>query len=223
MIVKNEKFSEESPEESSEEESLEEGEEFSELIKYTIPGYILGLFAGVFLDFQGYQRSPLGQWFVRTLAGEGESIFEGIFSIRQRLRKAEGSMAEAYGWGKFFGIAFPWVIDLGSRLAGVNVYGIEGFYIPYFYALSDQIGANISGLLFLKRSERSWKAGFSRYIHHPVMLSSLFIIILVPLGLLGARILGFSPTTQTFTALETIAANLCWIPPLVGWLNDKFK
>jgi len=223
MSVKNEKFSEESPEESSEEESLEEGEEFSELIKYTIPGYILGLFAGVFLDFRGYQRSPLGQWFVRTLAGEGESIFEGIFSIRQRLRKAEGSMAEAYGWGKFFGIAFPWIIDLGSRLAGVNVYGIEGFYIPYFYALSDQIGANISGLLFLKRSEGSWKAGFSRYIHHPVMLSSLFIIILVPLGLLGARILGFSPTTQTFTALETIAANLCWIPPLVGWLNDKFK
>ena len=223
MSVKNEKFSEESPEESSEEESLEEGEEFSELIKYTIPGYILGLFAGVFLDFRGYQRSPLGQWFVRTLAGEGESIFEGIFSIRQRLRKAEGSMAEAYGWGKFFGIAFPWIIDLGSRLAGVNVYGIEGFYIPYFYALSDQIGANISGLLFLKRSEGSWKAGFSRYIHHPVMLSNLFIIILVPLGLLGARILGFSPTTQTFTALETIAANLCWIPPLVGWLNDKFK
>jgi len=223
MSVKNEKFSEESPEESSEEESLEEGEEFSELIKYTIPGYILGLFAGVFLDFRGYQRSPLGQWFVRTLAGEGESIFEGIFSIRQRLRKAEGSMAEAYGWGKFFGIAFPWIIDLGSRLAGVNVYGIEGFYIPYFYALSDQIGANISGLLFLKRSEGSWKAGFSRYIHHPVMLSSLFIIILVPLGLLGARILGFSPTTQTFTALETIAANLCWVPPLVGWLNDKYR
>ena len=223
MSVKNEKFSEEYPEEFSEGESLEEGEEFSELIKYTIPGYILGLLAGVFLDFQGYQRSPVGQWFVRTLAGEGESIFEGIFSIRQRLRKAEGSMAEAYGWGKFFGISFPWIIDLGSRLAGVNVYGVEGFYIPYFYALSDQIGANISGMLFLKRTEGSWKAGFSKYAHHPVMLSSLFVITLVPLGLLAARILGFSPTTQTFTALETIAANLCWVPPLVGWLNEKYR
>ncbi|WP_410509602.1 hypothetical protein RSJ42_05135 [Methanosarcina hadiensis] len=224
MNAKNKEFSEESSKEKSqEEESLEEGEEFSELIKYTIPGYILGLLAGVFLDFQGYQRSPVGQWFVRTLAGEGESIFEGIFSIRQRFRKAEGSIAEAYGWGKFFGIAFPWVIDLGSRLAGVDVYGVEGFYIPYFYALSDQIGANISGLFFLKRTEGSWKAGFFKYVRHPVMLASLFVIILVPLGLLGARILGFSPTTQTFTALETIAANLCWVPPLVGWLNEKYK
>lgn len=224
MSIKYEELSEEFPEDGfSENEFLEESEEFSELIKYTIPGYILGLLAGVFLDFQGYQRSPVGQWLVRTLAGEGESIFEGIFSIRQRIRKAEGSMAEAYGWGKFFGIAFPWIIDLGSRLAGVDVYGVEGFYIPYFYALSDQIGANISGTLFLKRTEGSWKAGFSRYVRHPVMLASLFVIILVPLGLLGARILGFSPTTQTFTALETIAANLCWVPPLAGWLNEKYR
>lgn len=224
MSIKYEELSEEFPGEGfSENEFLEESGEFSELIKYTIPGYILGLLAGVFLDFQGCQRSPVGQWLVRTLAGEGESIFEGIFSIRQRIRKAEGSMAEAYGWGKFFGIAFPWIIDLGSRLAGVDVYGVEGFYIPYFYALSDQIGANISGMLFLKRTEGSWKAGFSRYVRHPVMLASLFVIILVPLGLLGARILGFSPTTQTFTALETIAANLCWVPPLAGWLNEKYR
>lgn len=210
-------------EEVSGEEFPEQGEEFSELIKYTLPGYVLGLLAGIFLDFQGYQRSPLGQWFVRTLAGEGESLFEGIFSIRQRLQRAEGSMAEAYGWGKFFGIAIPWVIDLGSRLAGVNVYGIEGFYIPYFYALSDQIGANISGMLFLRRKEGAWKAAFSRYIRHPVMLASLAVITIVPFGLLGARILGFSPTTQTFTALETIAANLCWVPPLVGWINEKYR
>ncbi|AKB75263.1 hypothetical protein MSLAZ_2002 [Methanosarcina lacustris Z-7289] len=32
-----------------------------------------------------------------------------------------------------------------------------------------------------------------------------------------------SPTTQTFTALETITANLCWILPLVGWLNEKYR
>ncbi|TFH04812.1 MAG: hypothetical protein E4H06_02365, partial [Methanosarcina sp.] len=137
-------------EEPDEEDFPEQEEGFSELIKYTLPGYVVGLMVGVFLDVQGYQRSPIGQWLVRTLAGEGESIFEGVFSIRQRLRKAEGSMAEAYGWGKLFGIAIPWIIDLGSRLAGVDVYGIEGFYIPYFYALSDQIGANISGILFLR-------------------------------------------------------------------------
>jgi len=58
-------------------------------------------------------------------------------------------------------------------------------------------------------SERSWKAGIRQYIHHPVMLASLFVITLVPFGLLRVRILGFSPKTQTFTALKTIAANLC--------------
>ncbi len=132
-------------------------------------------------------------------------------------------MAEAYGWGKLFGLTIPWFIDLGSRLAGVDVYGIQGFYIPYFYALSDQIGANISGMLFLKKRNGSWSAAFARYFRHPVMLASFAVITLVPLGLLGARFLGFSPTTQTYTALETIAANLCWVPPVVGWYVEKYR
>ncbi|WP_342305476.1 hypothetical protein [Methanolobus sp. ZRKC5] len=207
--------------EESEEEF--ETENFSELIKYTFPGYIVGLFTGVLLDVYGYQRSPIGQWLVRTLAGEGESIFEGFYSIRQHFKPSAQTMAEAYGWGKLFGIAVPWVIDLGSRLAGVDVYGIEGFYIPFFYSLSDQIGANISGLLFLKRKEGSWEVAFERYVHHPVMLASLAVIFIVPIGLLSARFLGFSPTTQTFTAFEAIAANLCWIPPLVGWFSERRK
>ncbi len=208
--------------ENSEEEDFET-EEFSELIKYTIPGYIIGLIVGIVLDTHGYQRSAIGQWLVRTLAGEGESIFEGIYSIRQRFKNAGGTMAEAYGWGKLFGIAIPWIIDLGSRLAGVDVYGIEGFYIPYFYALSDQIGANISGMLYLKRKEGSWDIALKKYIHHPVMLASLAVILIVPIGLLSGRTLGFSPTTQTFTAFETIAANLCWIPPIVGWWVEKHR
>lgn len=65
-------------------------------------------------------------------------------------------MSEAYGWGKFLFIPLPWSIYLGSRPLGVDVYGVEGFYIPYFYALSDQIGANISGLVFLRKKEGSW-------------------------------------------------------------------
>lgn len=208
-------------EEENEEEF--ETENFSELIRYTVPGYIVGLLASVLLDMFGYQRSPIGQWLVRTLAGEGESIFEGIYSIRQHFKPTSQTMAEAYGWGKLFGIAIPWFIDIGSRLAGVDVYGIEGFYIPYFYAPSDQIGANISGMFFLKKKEGSWVATLDRYIHHPVMLASLAVILIVPIGLLSARFLGFSPTTQTFTALETIAANLCWIPPLVGWYVERRK
>ena len=202
------------------EEELEE-EEFGELLKFTAGGFAGGLIAGALLDYFGLQRSGLGQWLVRTIAGEGESIFEGFYALRQRLRQASRSMAEAYGWGKLFGMAVPWIIDGFSRLFGLNVYGIEGFYIPYFYALSDQFGANVSGLLFFRRKEGNWKLGLRSYIHHPVMLTSLGILLLVPVGLLAARLLGFSPTTQVYTALETIAANLCWLPPLVGWLGDR--
>ncbi len=198
-----------------------EGEEFGELIKFTGAGFLGGLILGVVLDQFGFQRSPIGQWIVRTISGEGESIFEGFFALRQRLRKAAGSMAEAYGWGKLFGMAVPWIIDWGSRLAGVNVYGIEGFYIPYFYALSDQFGGNVAGFMFIKKREGTWSRTSRAYLRNPVMMASLSILLLVPVGLLVARLLGFSPTTQTYTALETMAANLCWVPPLVGWLRER--
>ncbi|MEZ0336649.1 MAG: hypothetical protein ABWK02_00385 [Aquificaceae bacterium] len=113
-------------------DSLEEKGEFGRLLKYTIGGYVGGLSLGALLDFLGYQRNPVGEWAVRTLSGEGESIFEGVYALRQRLSGVAGSMAEAYGWGKFLGMTFPWFIDWGSRLFGINVYGVEGFYIPYF-------------------------------------------------------------------------------------------
>jgi len=203
-------------------EEIEE-EEFGELLKYTGVGFAGGLLIGTLLDFFGLQLSSIGQWVVRTMAGEGESIFEGIYAIRCRIRGSIGSMAEAYGWGKFFGMMVPWIIDWGSRLLGIDVYGVEGFYIPYFYALSDQIGANVSGLLYLHRKEREWSKTIDRYIHHPVMVVSLAIILLVPIGLFVVRFLGFSPKTQVYTALETIVANLCWVPPLVGWLKEKHE
>ncbi|MFQ6114967.1 MAG: hypothetical protein ACE5NG_12955 [bacterium] len=198
-----------------------ENEEFGELLKFTAAGFAGGLLLGALLDSLGFQRSAVGQWIVRTLSGEGESIFEGIYALRQRYRRATRSMAEAYGWGKLLGMSAPWIIDWGSRLLGVNVYGVEGFYIPYFYALSDQIGANISGLIFLRRREQSWRRGIRQYMRHPVMLASLSVILIVPIGLLVSRLLGFRPATQTYTALETIAANLCWVPPLVGWSRGK--
>ena len=43
----------------------------------------------------------------------------------------------------------------------------------------------------------------------------------IRLGLLAARLLGFVPDTQLATALETIIANVCWLPPLVGWLAER--
>lgn len=130
-------------------------------------------------------------------------------------------MAEAYGWGKLFGVAAPWVIDFGSHLAGVDVYGIEGFYIPYFYALSDQKWGNIGGLLFLRHREGGWIPALRAYGRSGVMMAGLLVVTLVPLGLLYGRLLGFSPTTQVHTALETIAADLCWVPPLIGWLSER--
>jgi hypothetical protein len=201
----------------------EEKEGLSELFRFTATGFSAGLIAGVVLDYFGFQRSPLGQWLVRTLSGEGESIFEGVYSIRQRLRNASISMSEAYGWGKVLFIPLPWFIDLGSRLLGINVYGVEGFYIPYFYALSDQIGANISGLVFLRKKEGTWLKAIKVYTGHAVMLTSLLVILVVPVGLFAARMAGFSPTTQVYTALETMAANLCWVPPLVGALKERGK
>ncbi len=198
-----------------------EKEGFGELIKFTAAGFAGGLILGAVLDSYGFQRSGVGQWLVRTFSGEGESIFEGAYSIRQRLRRAEGSMSEAYGWGKFLFIPLPWFIDLISRLLGMDMYGVGTFYIPYFYALSDQIGANISGLVFLWKKEGSWLKAIKQYTRHPVMLASLIVILVAPAGLLAARLLGFSPTTQIYTALETIAVNLCWVPPLVGWRRER--
>ena len=196
-------------------------EEFGELIKYTGAGFIGGLAAGAVLDYLGFSTSGIGQWLVRTLAGEGESILEGLFALKKRIAGAADSLAQAYGWGKLLGMTFPWVVDAISRALGVNVYGIEGFYIPYFYALSDQIGGNISGFFYIYRKEGYLSAAVSSYLRSPVMVAGLFVIFLVPNCLLAARIIGFSPTTQLYTAIETIAANLCWVPPLVGCVLER--
>jgi len=116
----------------------EEAEEFDELIKYTLVGYVGVLLLGGALDRLGFQRSAVGQWLVRTVSGEGESLLEGLFALRKRLSGGPSDMAAAYGWGKLIGMTVPWWIDWGSRALGVDVYGVPGFYIPYFYAMSDQ-------------------------------------------------------------------------------------
>jgi len=196
-------------------------EEYGKLLRFTLSGYLGGLALAAVLDAGGHSRSALGQWAVRTLSGEGESLFEGIFALRQRLRRSAASMAEAYGWGKFLGMTAPWIIDGASRAGGVEVHGVEGFYIPFFYAMADQIGASAAGFVFLRRRSESLLEAFRSYLGHPVMLSGIVVILLVPGALLAARILGFSPSSQLRAAIETIAANLCWVPPLVGWLSER--
>jgi hypothetical protein len=118
-------------------------------------------------------------------------------------------------------MVFPWIVDLISRALGIDVYGVGSFYIPYLYAMSDQIGASIAGLTYIQKEEHDWGKAIKRYLHHPVMLASLTVILVVPVALLFVRLLGFSPTTQVYTAIETIAANLCWVPPLAGWMSEK--
>lgn len=198
------------------EREIEEEGGFEELVRYTIPGYLLGLLLGGILDRFGFQTSAVGNWIVRTLAGESESFFEGVFALRQRLRGRTRGLAEAYGWGKLIGVTLPWLIDWGSRAAGLDIFGVGGFYIPYFYGMSDQIMGNASGLFFLREQEGGWKDALAAYVQHPVMVSGLFLILALPLVLLGGRLLGFSPRTQVLAATETVVANLCWIPPLVG-------
>ncbi len=80
-------------------EEKEEGEgEFGELLRYTLTGYLGGLLLGGTLDFLGFQRSAIGQWLVRTISGEGESLLEGLFAFRRRIGGGKYGMAEAYGW-----------------------------------------------------------------------------------------------------------------------------
>ena len=112
-------------------------------------------------------------------------------------------MAEAYGWGKFLGMTAPWIIDGASRVAGVEVDGVEGFYIPFFYAMADQIGASAAGFVFLRRRSESLSEAVRSYLGHPVMMSGVVVIMLVPGALLAARILGFSPSSQLLAAVET--------------------
>ncbi len=204
-----------------EREKDDEGEEYGELIKFTFSGFVGGLLVAGILDWFGFQRSGWGQWIVRTLSGEGESIFEGIYALRQRLAGATGSMAEAYGWGKVAGMVLPWTVDAGARLAGLDVQGTEGFFIPWFYAMSDQMGANVAGFLYLRRNSGHLAGAAASYVRNPVMLTSLAIVLVAPLGLFVGRAAGFSPDTQMLTAIETILANLCWLPPLVGWWTSS--
>jgi len=111
----------------------------------------------------------------------------------------------------------------GYQRSAWGLYAARGFFIPYFYAMSEQIGANVSGLIFTKRRGLTWPAAWSNHLRQPSMAASLGIIVLVPCGLPLARLLGYGPTSQMSTALATIAANVCWFPPLVGWLGERHQ
>src|SRR3546814_853929 len=56
------------------------------------------------------------------------------------------------------------VVGAGSRVAGVDVYSPEAFYIPWLYAMSDQMGANVAGFLHLWRKQGAATRAVARYL-----------------------------------------------------------
>lgn len=132
---------------------MEEDEGFTELVYYTLPGYVAGVGLGAMLDAVGLSESLIGGVVVRTLAGEGESVFEGVYAVRSSLAGAGGSMAEAYGWGKLLGMGVPLLVHVASWAVGMNMTAPSTFYVPYLYGMSDQIGANVLGFRHLYHEE----------------------------------------------------------------------
>ena len=61
------------------------GEEFGERHECTRVGYRSGPALGGTQAGPGLQSSAVGQWLVRDLAGEGESLLEGVYASRQGL------------------------------------------------------------------------------------------------------------------------------------------
>ena len=70
--------------------------------------------------------------------------------------------------------------------------------------MSDQVGGNVSGLLYLRRHSQIWNDAILSYLTHPVMLSGVAVIFIILIGLAVARVLDLSPSTQIFTARALI-------------------
>jgi hypothetical protein len=219
---------------------------YKELSLFTFVGFAGGLGLGALLDALGFSGSAVAEWAVRTLSGEGEDLAEGAWVLRSRLRRREraeskagegeeeGSeeegeglvwfeeeAAEAYGAGKVVGMAFPWVVDAVSRLAGVDVRAPEGSYVAYFYSLADQLFATLNGLRYHVRRAGSFWGGVKGYFHDPVMVASFTVVTLPLIALYLVRSSGWQPDLLLWVAVEAVLLNLCWVPPLTAWFWDR--
>jgi len=194
---------------------------FEELLRFTLVGYIGALTAGALLDFFQYPLSPAGQWVVRALAGQGAGLVTMRGAVIRERRRGAFAMVRTYGHRRLAVLILPWVIDYASRRWGVAVNGVAGFYIPCFYALTAQLDTNLRGWSQLRRDSRNWQAALRAYGRDPALATGLAILVGVPLLMLGMRVLGFRPLTHTRTAVETILANLCWLPALAAWLKAR--
>lgn len=194
---------------------------FEELLRFTLVGFIGGLTAGSLLDFFQYPVSPLGQWLVRALAGQGAGLVMIRGAVIRERRRGAFAMARTYGHRRLAILTLPWIIDAASRRWGGDTNGLAGFYIPYFYALTAQMDANLRGWVRIRQSSGNRRAAWEAYIRDPGLLSGLLILVGALLVLLGLRSLGFQPLTYTRTAGETLLVNLCWLPALIAWLKAR--
>lgn len=87
--------------------------------------------------------------------------------------------------------------------------------------MSGQIGANLAGLRHLTNEAGCLTGGLSRSLRYPVMVTSLAVVLALSVVLFALRASGLAPTTQVKAALETVVANLCWLPPVVGSLLGR--
>ena len=194
-------------------------QQFETLLRFTLVGYIGALTAGSLLDFFQYPLQPPGEWLVRALAGQGAGLVAARGAILTERRRGAFAMARTYGYRRLLVLLIPWGIDYGSRRWGIATHGVVGFYLPFCYALTAQIDLNLQGWRRLRPTRRDLQSTVTAYWRDPSLRTGLLILLLVPVALVAVRSSGFRPTTYTRIAMETLLANLCWLPPLVAWLS----
>ena len=100
---------------------------------------------------------------------------------------------------------------------------------PLYHLMAAEL--SFRGLYRLVKSEQL-KRDFGNFFNFLSKLIGAIPIRLAPItsevwnmdhmGAMGGMLNeNFVPSTQVLTALETIASNLCWVPPAVGWLWER--
>ncbi|MBI2543328.1 MAG: hypothetical protein HYW24_04020 [Candidatus Aenigmarchaeota archaeon] len=199
---------------------------FGEILPFTVVGAVGGILATTF-ELAGYPRTPLLEGGLRLVSGSGDSISEGIYTIRTELPKYlrkslnNGGPAVYYVGGKLIGAALSWLPDYFLRSMGVDVHSsFPGSIVPAAYAQFDQVGAYLGMLAYHIKNEGLTK-GFIESIKDPVSQTSL----LISGGAIGidtiARI-PFSPSNFWHDWIETYALSfLCVLPVWRGRQSER--
>lgn len=94
-------------EEFSEAEFLEKREKFSELIRYTLPGYFLGLLAGIFLDLRDTSGVLSGNGLFGLLQEKERASSNEFFQYASGFEGLRGVWQKLMGGGSSSELPFP--------------------------------------------------------------------------------------------------------------------